>query len=113
MSDEQIVNRGFLTVRPTQLFWDWANDVSGEIEFSEFDDTEPTVYLVEEDFFEIEPILKKAYKRIFENELSSISFDEEVWPKAISFELFLTWFNIDNGSIVVDLEKNDLMRESF
>ena len=109
----KIVNRGFMTVAPKQAFWDWANEFEDDVVFSEADEVEPNVYLITEDFFEIEPILKKAYKRIFENELSSISFDEEVWPKAISFELFLTWFHIDNGSIVVDLEKNDLMRESF
>jgi hypothetical protein len=83
------------------------------MEFSANDSTEGTVYLVEEDFFDVEPILKKQFKKIFKNELSSIIEEEENWPEERTFELFLEWFHVDYGAIVVDLEKSDLQREKF
>ena len=113
MNDMEIVNRSFITIKPTQSFWNWANKFSEEMEFSANDSTEGTVYLVEEDFFDVEPILKKQYKKIFKNELSSIIEEEENWPEERTFELFLEWFHVDYGAIVVDLEKSDLQREKF
>lgn len=44
-----IVNRGFITVRPKQPFIDWANQQDDEFQIDL--DAEPTVYLIEEDFF--------------------------------------------------------------
>ena len=107
----KIVNRSYITVYPTQLFWDWANKHNDEVSFDEQDNTEGTVYLVEEDFFDFEPVLEKNFKKIFKNELSSIMDDEEFWPKERTMEVFLSWFKIDFGSIVVDLEKSDLRSE--
>jgi hypothetical protein len=36
------------------------------------------------------------------------STDSKLWPEKVSFELFLEWFFVDYGSMVMDLEKNDL-----
>ena len=48
---------------------------------------------------------------MFKNELSSITDEEEYWPEKLTIELFLEWFVIDFGSIVVDLDKSDLRSE--
>ena len=108
----QIVNRGFLTIKPKKPFFDWANNIDKSVSFSEDDEVEGTNFLIEEDFFEIEPILEKHFKKILKNELSMISEDESIWPP-ISMETFLTWFDIDLGTIVFDLEKSDLKRSKI
>lgn len=108
----KIINRGYLLVKPKQAFWKWANQFEEEIDFSDSDDCEGNIYLIEEDFFEIEPIIEKNFKKIFKNELSAVA-DEEEWPEKLSMELFLEWFELDFGSAVFDLEKADLKSEKL
>jgi len=107
----KVVNRSYITIHPRQAFWDWANPFNSELTFDAEDVTEGTVYLVEEDFFDFEPVLEKNFKKIFKNELASITDDEENWPEKLSMELFLEWFVIDFGSMVIDLEKSNLRSE--
>jgi hypothetical protein len=104
----KLVNRSYLTVRPKQAFWDWANPLQEDVSFAEGDDVESNIYLVEEDFYDLIPVLEKNYKKIFSNELSAITEDINLWPEKVSFELFLEWFSVDYGSMVMDLEKSDL-----
>ena len=107
----KVVNRSYITIHPRQALWDWANKYNTEVKFDVEDSTEGTVYLVEEDFFDFEPVLEKNFKKMFKNELSSITDEEEYWPEKLTIELFLEWFVIDFGSIVVDLDKSDLRSE--
>ena len=109
----KIVNRGFMTVAPKQAFWDWANEFEDDVVFSEADEVEPNVYLITEDFFEIEPLIEQNFKKIFKNELSMITDKEEDWPENRTLELFLSWFTIEIGSTVFDLEKNGLSAEKI
>ena len=104
----KLVNRSYLTVRPKQAFWDWANLLQEDVSFTENDDIESNIYLVEEDFYDLIPVLEKNYKKIFVNELSAITEVNDLWPEKVSFELFLDWFTVDYGSMVIDLEKSDL-----
>lgn len=108
----KIINRGFIIVKPKQAFWDWANAFEEEISFSEDDECEGSVYLIEEDFMEFEPVLEKNFKKIFKNELSAVS-DEENFPPNLNMELFLSWFSVDFGSSVFDSEKTDLTAETI
>jgi hypothetical protein len=104
----KLVNRSYLTVKPKQAFWDWANAIQPEVTFKEGDDVESNIYLVEEDFYDLIPVLEKNYKKIFSNELSAVTEENNLWPEKVSFELFLEWFSVDYGSMVMDLEKSDL-----
>lgn len=108
-----IVNRGFLIVRPKKSFLDWANQLDAEVQFSEEDEVEGTNFLIEEDFFDIEPIIEKNFKKIFKHELSMVTEDESLWPQSLGQEVFFEWFSVDFGSIVIDLEKSDLKREKI
>ena len=72
---------------------------------------EPNVYLITEDFFDIEPIIEQHFKKIFKNELAMITDNEEDWPEDLSQENFLEWFELEVGSTVFDLEKGDLKSE--
>ena len=106
----KIINRGFIIVKPKQAFWDWANQFDEDFSFSEDDDCEGSVYLIEEDFMDFEPVLEKNFKKIMKNELAAVA-DEEDFPEKITFELFCQWFDVDFGSSVFDLEKSDLKSE--
>jgi dolichyl-phosphate-mannose--protein O-mannosyl transferase len=109
----KLVNRSYLIIHPKNPFWEWAAGSDNEIVYNSSDDTEGTLYLIEEDFFDIEPIIEKHFKKIFINELSSITDEEENWPSERNFEIFSDWFRFDYGSIVMDFEKTDLKRESI
>ena len=76
----KLVNRSYLIIHPKNPFWEWAAGIDNEIVYNSSDDTEGTLYLIEEDFFDIEPIIEKHFKKIFINELSSITDEEENWP---------------------------------
>ena len=104
----KIVNRGFITVRPKQAFVDWANHQ--DIEFQIDLNGEPSVYLIEEDFFEIDPIIEGNYKTIFACELAAVSDDEEQFPE-FKLSIFKEWFSVEAGSTVIDLEEENLIRD--
>ena len=59
----KIVNRGYIKVKASQPYIDWVKSIEDEFFIDE--NTEPNIYLVEEDFFELEPVVKANYKNIF------------------------------------------------
>lgn len=100
----KIVNRGFLCLRPTQLFCDWAKKHGEDFDFNEIDCPEGNVYLIEDDFWDIEPLEEKLFKRILTNEFLAITEDESVWPP-IQLEIFQTFFHAEWGVSVYDTLK--------
>jgi len=108
-----ILNRGFITVTPKQDFWDWANKIDTEFQFSEEDAVEPNVYLITEDFFDEAPLLEQHFKKIFKNELMSVSEDDSEWPEIINLNVFQEWFSVQFGSMVFDLEKSNVLSEKI
>ncbi len=97
----KFINRGYLFVKPTQKFVDWANSIDGEIPIS-FEFIEGNVYLIEEDFMETEPILKANFKKIFTAEFESVTDDSSHWPCEIKLENFEQYFNFEFGGTVFD-----------
>jgi hypothetical protein len=108
-----VLNRGFITVTPKKSFFDWSNTIDTEIQFSIDDENEPTVYLITEDFFDIEPLIEQHFKKIFKNELMAITEDEDEWPVERNIDVFLEWFEINVGSMVFDLEKSNIVGEKI
>ena len=109
----KLVNRGFLAVHPNTHFFEWANTFESEFELFPNDEPEPNLYLITEDFMEIEPIIEQNFKKIFKNELSMITENEEDWPEDLSLAAFNKWFTVQVGSTVFDLEKSDLRTEKL
>ena len=101
----KIVNRGYIIVKGKTPFVNWVNEQ--EEEFFIDEETEPNIYLIEEDFFEIEPLIKENFKKIFLNELHAISDGEDKYPE-IKLEVFLDWFALEVGSSVFDAQSKDL-----
>jgi hypothetical protein len=109
----KIINRGFIILKPKKAYLDWANQFEEEeIIFSTEDECEASIYLIEEDFFDFEPVLEKNFKKIFKNELEAVA-DEEHWPENLTLNLFLEWFEVDFGTSVFDTQKNDLIAEKL
>lgn len=103
-----IVNRGYIIVRAKQPFVDWVNKQESDFETSV--DGEPTIYLIEEDFYDDELMLQQNFKRIFLNELDAVSDDEASFPE-IKLAVFNEWFAVELGATVFDSLKNGLNRE--
>lgn len=108
-----VLNRGFITVKPKKPFFDWSNNLSDAIQFSEEDEIEPTIYLITEDFFDIEPLIEQHFKKIFKNELEAVTEEEESWPVDRTISVFLDWFDLSVGSMVFDLEKSNIVSEKL
>lgn len=104
------VNRGFISITPTQLFIAWALKNSDEEQFFT-NYPEPSIYLVEDDFWEDAIILEKYFKKIANAEFYAICSDEEKFP-IISNEIeFILYFSFSLGTIVYDLLKENLEKE--
>jgi hypothetical protein len=104
------VNRGYMLVEPKQAFCDWAKQNDPDFDFDETDDLEGSLYLIEEDFFEYEPLVEAHFKKIFKNECLAVVDDENLFPKP-TIDLFNEWFAIRIGGSVFDTQKTDLVAE--
>lgn len=105
----KIVNRGYISVKAKQAFFNWANQFEDDVYFTEEDGVEPTIYLIEDEFMDTEPIIQQNFKKIFLNELSMITDDESEFPP-ITEENFNLWFDLEIGTTVMDTLKMDLER---
>jgi len=107
-----ILNRGQIVVFPTENFQLWAKENSQEDLFFS-NQAEPSVYLIEEEFWEDELIIEKYRKKIMKREFSEICSEESKWPAIKDNEQFRFYFNVFLGIIVVDLLDSDLICEEM
>lgn len=105
----KIVNRGYLIIKPKTPFIDWSNQFDEEFQFDADDELEPNIYLIEEDFFDNEQVIRQNFKKVFVNELMAVMDDESTFPE-IKEEVFYEWFDVVIGTTVFDGEKSDLKR---
>lgn len=108
----KVVNRGFILIEPKQAFCDWAKLHDPDFDFEEGDDLEGNLYLIEEDFFEYEPVLESHFKKIMQNECLAIVDSEEDMPVP-TMELFTSWFKVRIGAAVFDTQKGQIQTESI
>ena len=101
----KIVNRGYMIVKPKKAFLDWAN--SCDEDYNDLTNVEANVYLIEEEFYEDEPIIRANFKKVFRNELLAVSEDESKYPE-ISEKNFFEWFHAELGSMVFDVMNANL-----
>jgi hypothetical protein len=107
-----ILNRGQIVIFPTENFQQWATQNSEE-ELFLTTTAEPTVYLIEEEFWEDELIIEKYRKKIMKREFSEICSDESKWPIVKDNEQFRFYFNAFLGLVVVDLLESELYSEEM
>jgi hypothetical protein len=103
----KLVNRGFISIFPNKKFWTWANANCAEDNMV-FENAEPSIYLIEEDFWEEDSIIEKYYKKIFKNEFETVNPNAEIWPEVNSIEDFHAYFKFNSGNMVFDLLKENI-----
>ena len=106
-----LVNRGFIFVSPRKPFIDWAKEIDTDLVMDE--NAEGTMYLIEEEFWDDELILKQYVKKIASQEFSSICEDEALWPKWTELAEFAAFFSIEMGCTCIDLLKEPLQKEAY
>lgn len=106
-----LVNRGFIFVKAKPAFIKWAQQIDPELLIDE--QAEGSVYLIEEEFWDDELILKQYAKKIASQEFSSITEDETTWPKWTELAEFEAFFRIDMGCTCIDLLKEPLQKEAI
>ena len=104
------VNRGFISITPTPLFIAWALKNSDEEQFFT-NNPEPSIYLVEDDFWEDAKIIEKHFKKIAHQEFKAICSQEEICPIISNEDEFILYFSVSSGTIVHDLLKENIERE--
>ncbi len=107
------VDRSLITLKPTQGFLDWCNDVEriidpGNPKLLDYESvcTQKIAYLTpaldgQKDF---DRWLKKNFKVIFEEEVAGWYIDPELWPKKMDFRTFKKFFEIEFIDMVLDSE---------
>lgn len=113
--DWPMINRGVITIVPKQPYYDWGNALYPNITMGPEDQQEHNAYLISDDFSidNLDQVVKKRYKSIFEHELFGIHTDPDGWPQDRSFKVFKQWFHYYISSVVLDLEQGRITKEYF
>jgi hypothetical protein len=104
-----LVNRGFIFVKAKPAFIKWAQQIDPELLIDE--QAEGSVYLIEEEFWDDELILKNYAKKIAGHEFSCISEDQAQWLKWSTLADFEAIFEIEIGCTCIDLREQVLTKE--
>mgnify|MGYP001350985040 CR=1 FL=1 len=103
----KILNRGFISVSPKPSFY---KEVAKEIDdfITECINPEPTIYLIEEDFWDNESILKKHFKKILSCEKRQLSPMCQLELTEIKAENMNQYFSFSFGNLVIDNEDSGI-----
>ncbi len=104
----KILNRGFISVVPKPNFIkEFSKHEKGDHMLMP-NIPEATIYLIEEDFWDDEIVLKKYYKKIIEAELRQIDSDKKTANNQFDSNNFHSYFEISMGNLVFDLENKSI-----
>jgi hypothetical protein len=97
-----ILDRGYIIVEPKEKFKNWIK-LNQENDFVSLDETEPSIYLIEDNFLEDDIVIKSYYEEIFMYELESTGIHDSFWPE-ITLDEFYCLFELKLGVSVIDLK---------
>ena len=106
----QLINRGFISVKPSSLFIEWLKSYDSAVHITA-EDAEATVYLIEEEFWDDDLILKSYAKKIATSAFAEYGCDEAHWPSHFDIENFEHWFDFDLGCTCIDLLAAPIQKE--
>ena len=103
----KILNRGFISVTPKTSFYD---EVLKELpETNMFHkNPEATIYLIEEDFWDNESVLKKHYKKILTSEKRHLSPTKKIELRQVTIDNIHDYFVFSFGNLVVDNDNDGI-----
>jgi len=104
----KILNRGFISVIPKPNFIKEFSQHEKSDHILMPKNPEATIYLIEDDFWDDEIVLKKYYKRIIEAELRQIDSDINTAVNVINSDNFHSYFETSMGNLVFDLENQSI-----
>lgn len=107
-----VLDRGFIKVMPTSVFWTWAQKYSEDIN-ENMTFSEPNLYLVEDEFWDDDVLLIKYMKKISFTEFGQITEHKEDWPILEGLPEFLNLFDVEIGSMVFDCLTADIKKSSI
>ncbi len=108
------INRTAVTIVPRKPYIDWANsfDDGPELDTASSHATSlliPDTY----DEYSYETFIKRNYRMIFEEELSSWITDPASWPKRMSYDVFREWFDIIPSDTILELGDGEIEIEDY
>jgi hypothetical protein len=106
-----LVNRGFIFVKARPAFIEWAKQIDPDLLIDE--QAEGSVYLIEEEFWDDELIVKNYAKKIARHEFGCITEEEERWLTWATIEDFEALFSLEIGCTCLDLLKEPLQKEAI
>ncbi len=113
-ADLPTVNRCAIVLEPTDAYIDWVKKCCEDdinLSVSELNE-EGTTYLIPEVDAEPDTWLRRNYAPIFEHELSAWCLDIALWPEDRSLKVFKKFFNIRFCSMVLDMGRGAIERDS-
>lgn len=108
---EGITDRIAIVIKAKQPFLDWYRALYPNDEFEDLDKETTTVYLVNDEVYDIEKWLKKKYDTLFKLQLEDWHLNKKEWPQKRNYKLFKAWFNVSISDMVYDLEKTPVYKE--
>ena len=112
-----IENRSFFLITAKQPLVDWVNAQGDDPMPPEYILGNPNLYAVQQITYttkeNIEALLKKHFKKIFVEELSSWYENPAIFPKPLTFDLFKKWFDYQYIELCFDLCRGEIRRENF
>ena len=94
------LNRAFLYVHPTEKFWKLVGPLVEDKDFITFH--EPTIYLIDEDIWDEETVIKKYMKKIVTHEFNQLVEHTEIPFEIRDTKDFASYFKVEIGGAVVD-----------
>lgn len=109
------VNRAAVVLEPAETYLEWARECPDSLPDLTLADLreEGTVYLIPETDAEPEVWLRRHYTTLFANELFAWCTDEACWPRDRSYKAFKKFFQVRFCSLVLDLGRGPIERESL
>jgi len=107
------INRYAIILIPTEACLEWVKSCPDYVNGPPLGkmQPEPTVYLIPDAKAGPDDYIRRHYKPMFEEELSSWYTEPEMWPKELSLEMFRKFFTILVTTMVYDLGKKPIEKD--
>ena len=103
----KVLNRGYIIVSPKSIFFNELTP-QANIDYLVSEEPEPSVYLIEEDFWDDETVLKNITKELSIAKCRNWKQKMLILLGKIKFENIHEYFKITMGSLVFDLDERPL-----
>jgi len=112
MAESPSINRIAVTLIPTEVCLDWINAHDEKTFTLDEIQQDPTVFLFPQGDGESESQVRRHFKELFLEELNSWYTEPSMWPKDLSFKTFKKFFTVHVSTMVFDLGKGEIVKES-